>query len=194
MNRQAKIIQEMSDREILLNLYITQAIMLIIAIILGFFWIDDLTVFYSLFKWDPVHIFLIGGGVAVIVITIDLLFEKYLPKSWVDDGGINERVFAKRSVFHVFFIAAIVAICEEILFRGILQTQIGLVLASLIFALIHFRYLSKILLFTMAVVLSFILGLLFEWTNNLLVPIFAHFLIDFVLGLFIMYKARKKVS
>ncbi|MDE5411976.1 CPBP family intramembrane glutamic endopeptidase [Alkalihalobacterium chitinilyticum] len=192
MKRQAKIIQEMSDREILLNLYITQAIMLLIAVVLGFFLIDDMSAFWEMFKWNPVQIFLIGGGIAIIVIIIDLLFDRFLPKVWMDDGGINERVFAKRNVFHIFFIALIVSISEEILFRGILQTQIGLILASLLFALIHFRYLSKPLLFSMAVILSFVLGLLFELTNNLLVPIFTHFLIDFVLGLYIMISARKK--
>ncbi|MEB1806893.1 MAG: CPBP family intramembrane metalloprotease [Bacillaceae bacterium] len=191
MKRQAKIIQEMSDREILLNLYITQAIMLLIAIVLGFFLIDDMSAFWEMFKWDPVQIFLIGGGIAIIVIIIDLLFDRYFPKVWMDDGGINEKVFAKRNVFHIFFIALIVSISEEILFRGILQTQIGLIPASLLFALIHFRYLSKPLLFSMAVILSFVLGLLFELTNNLLVPIFTHFLIDFVLGLYIMISARK---
>ncbi|MFV8828425.1 lysostaphin resistance A-like protein [Alkalihalobacterium sp. APHAB7] len=191
MNRQAKIIQEMSDREILLNLYITQTIMLVLAIVLGFFWIDDMSTFFEMFKWDPIQILFIGGGIAITVIIIDLLFDLYLPKEWTDDGGINERVFAKRNVFHIFLIALIVSVSEEILFRGILQTQIGLILASLLFALIHFRYLSKPLLFTMAVVLSFVLGLLFELTNNLLVPIFTHFLIDFVLGLYIMIRARK---
>ncbi|WP_216831659.1 CPBP family intramembrane glutamic endopeptidase [Alkalihalobacterium elongatum] len=194
MNRQAKLIQDMSDRDILLNLYITQAMMLVIAMVLGFFWIDDISSFWELFIWDPGQIFLIGGGIAAIVIIIDLLFDKYLPKKWVDDGGINERVFAKRNVVHIFFIAAIVAFSEEVLFRGILQTHIGLIPASLLFALIHFRYLSKVLLFTMAVVLSFVLGLLYEITNNLLVPIFTHFLIDFVLGLFIMLKAKRKHS
>ncbi|WP_209122548.1 type II CAAX endopeptidase family protein [Alkalihalobacillus sp. BA299] len=193
MNKQAKMIQEMTDREILLNLYITQAIMLLSAIGLGFIWMEDLSAVWQLFKWNPAQIFLIGGSIAAIVITIDLLFEYFLPKKWVDDGGINERVFAKRSVIHIFFIAAVVSVCEEVLFRGILQTQLGLIPASLLFALIHFRYLSKIILFTMAVVLSFGLGLLFALTNNLLVPIFTHFLIDFVLGLFIMYKARKHV-
>lgn len=66
------------------------------------------------------------------------------------------------------------------LFRGVLQTHIGLWAASLIFAALHFRYLSKWLLFIMVTAISFLLGLMYEWTGNLFVPMTAHFIIDAV--------------
>lgn len=192
MKRQAELIKQMTDKEIVLNVYISQGMMLLIALILGWIWFDSWSSFFQLFQWDFREIILIGGGVAVIVILVDLLLYKCLPKAMTDDGGINERVFSNRHIVHIFFIAALVACTEEILFRGVLQTNIGLIPASLIFAFIHFRYLNKIVLFTLAIVLSFLLGLLFQWTGNLLVPIFAHFLIDFVLGTMIMLKSKKK--
>ncbi|WP_078553225.1 CPBP family intramembrane glutamic endopeptidase [Bacillus alkalicellulosilyticus] len=188
---QTKAIDRMTDKEILLSLYSSQALMLAIALIIGLFMFSDWSEFFSLFTWDFREIVFFGGGVAVLVIVVDLILYKFLPTSWVDDGGINERVFKNRNIIHIFFIALVVAVSEEILFRGILQTGLGLVPASLIFAIIHFRYLSKIILFIMTVSISFLLGYAFWYTGNLLVPIFAHFLIDFILGV-LLSKAKSR--
>ncbi len=189
--KQSELVKKMTDKEILLNLYITQLIMVVLAIILSLFLFDSLQDVLSLFKWQPYYIFVIGGGCAIVIILLELLLEKVFPKSWLDDGGINERVFSNRSVLHIFILAAVIAFSEELLFRGVLQTHFGLVPASILFAIIHFRYLSKIVLFTVVVSLSFFLGLLYHWTGNLLVPIFVHFTIDFVLGCILRFRNQK---
>lgn len=75
-----------------------------------------------------------------------------------------------------------IAFSEELLFRGVIQTHFGLFVASTVFALLHVRYLEKLFLFAMVVLLSFFLGYIYELTNSLWVTIFAHFLIDFVLA------------
>jgi uncharacterized protein len=69
------------------------------------------------------------------------------------------------------------------LFRGVIQTHFGLFVASIVFALLHVRYLEKWFLFVMVVLLSFFLGYIYQWTNSLWVTIFAHFLIDFILAI-----------
>ncbi|HET7578588.1 MAG TPA: CPBP family intramembrane glutamic endopeptidase [Bacillales bacterium] len=108
-----------------------------------------------------------------------------------DDGGINERLFSILSVPHVFFATAVIAIVEEGLFRGVLQAHFGLIIASLIFAVLHIRYLQKIVLFIVTVALSFLLGLLFWYTQNLLVCMFVHFVIDFVQGAAIRIRHKR---
>lgn len=192
MNQQAKLVEQMPDKILLLNLYLTQGMFLLIAAILSFIYIDDWAQFKQLFVADWQEIFLLGGGVALIVILLDLMIYKILPKKMIDDGGINERIFANRNIVHILLIASIVAICEEILFRGILQNVFGYLMANLLFAVIHVRYLSKPVLFIVTVGISFVLGYLFLITNHILVPIFAHFLIDFVLGTMIMVTKKKK--
>ncbi|MBU8907202.1 CPBP family intramembrane glutamic endopeptidase [Desertibacillus haloalkaliphilus] len=192
MNKQENLINQLSDREILLNLYVTQIIMLLLAFLFGLFLFDDWSSFIALFTWDLKQILLIGGGVAMVVVLVEIVLAKVLPDHWLDDGGINERVFAKRGMFHIAIIAAVVAVAEEILFRGVLQTHIGWIPASLLFAFIHFRYLSKVVLFTVVVVVSLLLGWIFLLTGNLLVTIMAHFLIDFILGLNIALQSRQK--
>jgi uncharacterized protein len=74
------------------------------------------------------------------------------------------------------------------LFRGIIQTKVGLILASIIFAIIHYRYLFNWFLFINIVILSFFIGLIFDWTDNLAVTIIMHFVIDFLLGVYIKIK------
>ncbi|WP_313888844.1 CPBP family intramembrane glutamic endopeptidase [Peribacillus sp. TH24] len=116
------------------------------------------------------------------------------PSSYQDDGGINERIFSSLSYPMIFVVALVVAISEELLFRGVLQTHLGLLWTSIIFAAVHYRYLFNWFLFLNVLVLSFFIGFLFEWTNNLLVTITAHFLIDFILGVLIRRKQAKRVE
>ena len=78
------------------------------------------------------------------------------------------------------FLAALSALCEEILFRGILQAHLGLVLSSLIFGLAHLPRNRTLIPWTIqATLLGFCLGLLFLYTGNLIAPVAAHFVINF---------------
>ena len=72
---------------------------------------------------------------------------KVLPFRYYDDGGLNERIFRGRSVIEIAVISSVVSIAEEILFRGVIQTHVGLILSSIIFAFVHFRYLFNGYLF-----------------------------------------------
>ena len=104
-----------------------------------------------------------------------------------DDGGINEKLFRNQSVGSIFFIALTVAICEELLFRGVIQTTFGYLFASSLFVVLHTRYLKKPVLLGLLIVTSFLIGFIFEVTSNLLVTITFHFVVDFVLGLYIKF-------
>ena len=182
-NRQADIVNGMKDSQIVFHLYATQFLLLVVSIILGFFLFNDMDSFFMLWTLDLKQILIYGGGSAILVIIIDFLIMRWVPKHVYDDGGINELVFRNRNYFHIFFLCIIIAFAEELLFRGIIQTHFGIVIASVIFALLHVRYLYKWVLFTAVVLLSFLLGYLYLITNNLLVTFFAHFLIDFVFAL-----------
>lgn len=81
----------------------------------------------------------------------------------------------------IIAMALVPAIGEELLFRGFLQTQLiramknpvtGILIAALFFSLIHFQAQRFLAIFWLGTVL----GLLYFWTKNLWVPIFAHFL------------------
>ncbi|GHH98151.1 type II CAAX endopeptidase family protein [Neobacillus kokaensis] len=188
-----EIISSLSDKELLQHLYLTQIIILVISLFLGWILFDDLS-FLNYFRLNDPNIFKIGFVAGIAVVLFDILLMKWLPRHFYDDGGLNERIFKHRNIFHIFFIAAVVAICEELLFRGIIQTKVGLVLASIIFAIIHYRYLFNWFLFVNIVSLSFVIGVIYQWTENFAVTIMMHFVIDLLLGIYIKFTRSQKLE
>ncbi|MCE7791049.1 CPBP family intramembrane metalloprotease [Salipaludibacillus sp. CUR1] len=190
MNKQAEIVKKLTDRELLLNLYVTQLVFLVIALLLSWWWFGSVFAFTQFIEFRYDHL-LIGLGFGLSIVLIEIVLYKLLPEKWFDDGGINKRVFSNRHPLHILFISIIVAVSEEVMFRGVIQSQFGIWIASITFALIHFRYLSNLFLFSFTVFLSFSLGLLFLYTENLLTVITAHVVIDFLLGLLLRYDSDK---
>lgn len=182
-NKHAELIRELSEKQLLFHLYATQILLLTISIFSGMILFDSYSSFFELFKWNDPRIFSVGVSVGAAIVALDLLLMKILPRSFYDDGGLNEKVFRNRSIPHIALIAAFVAFGEEILFRGVIQTHFGLIISSLIFALVHYRYLFNWFLFLNIVLLSFLIGFIYYWTGNLAITIVIHFLIDFLLGL-----------
>jgi uncharacterized protein len=181
------IITELTDKELLYHLYLTQVILLVISFILGAILFDHFSYLQNIDLRDY-QILTIGIPAGVIIVIADILLMKLLPASYYDDGGLNERIFKNRHVFHTFVIALFVAFSEELLFRGIVQTKVGLMMASIIFAIIHYRYLFNWYLFLNIILLSFLIGFIYQWTGNLAVTILMHFVIDFLLGVYIKFR------
>ncbi|OAS87427.1 CPBP family intramembrane glutamic endopeptidase [Metabacillus litoralis] len=192
LKKQNELIKQLTDKQIVQNLYFTQFLLLFIAIALGFFLFDQIEQFLDLWVIKNYLFVIYGIGLALIVIIVDFIIMKVAPSRLTDDGGINEKIFEKRSIPHIFVLTALIAISEEILFRGVLQTHFGIWTASLIFAILHFRYLSKWLLFTMVVTISFLLGIVYEMTETLYTTIIAHFLIDLVFAIQIRLQFIKR--
>ncbi|MEK4537258.1 MULTISPECIES: CPBP family intramembrane glutamic endopeptidase [Peribacillus] len=193
-NKQAELIKQLTDKQLLYNLFLTQIILLTLAFFLGIILFNDRSTFFDLFIFNDLNILLFGIPAGIIVVLFDLFMMRVTPSSYQDDGGINERIFSSLSYSMIFVVALVVAISEELLFRGVLQTHLGLLWTSIIFAAVHYRYLFNWFLFLNVLVLSFFIGFLFEWTNNLLVTITAHFLIDFILGVLIRKKQAKRIE
>ncbi|WP_226666912.1 CPBP family intramembrane glutamic endopeptidase [Metabacillus litoralis] len=186
--KQNEIIKKLTDKQIVQNLYFTQFLLLFLSLILSFILFDRFEDFLNLFQLKNMTIIYYGIGVALLVIILDSLIFKYAPKYLIDDGGINEKIFSKRSILHIIFLTALIAFSEELLFRGVLQTNLGIWIASIIFAILHFRYLSKWLLFLMVMSISFLLGVFYDMTGSLYTTIIAHFLIDLVFAIQIRWQ------
>lgn len=178
--------KQLTDKLLLLNLYITQGLTLIIGLI----WI-------LLQKRNPIHVFnfpenwhfvLWGLGLAAIMLVVDFLLTHIVPEDSMDDGGINDLLFRKRPIWHILFIAAIVSVCEEILFRGAIQYAFGPYWTSILFAVIHVRYLRHWIPTGWVFLSSYGLGYIYIHSGTLWAPIACHFLIDLFSGLVIRYR------
>ncbi|QYR19940.1 CPBP family intramembrane metalloprotease [Paenibacillus sp. sptzw28] len=182
-------IDEIDDRMLLVNLYATQAVTFIIGLIWIFFQHRN-PFFMYLF---PVNsIFLLWGlGLALLVIAVDLLVSRFVPEEAGDDGGVNERIFKSRPVWHIVLLSFIVAVCEETLFRGAIQHNIGPYWTSIVFAAIHVRYLRHWIPTGLVFSISYALGWIYIQTGTLWAPILAHFVIDMVMGLVIRFRREE---
>lgn len=185
LNRQAELAKQLTGKELLLSVYLTQVILLILAVILSFVVYRSIPSFFSLFRWDPKWLF-VATICGVLVVSVDVLLMKLLPSHYYSDGGINEKLFSNLSIFQITILVLVIAIVEEWLFRGVVQVKLGLIPSCIIFALVHFRYWAHWYLIINVVVLSFLFGIVFELSGQQLLPvILMHFIIDFLLGLYI---------
>ncbi len=181
-------VDELDDRMLLLNLYATQGFTFIIGLIWVLFQRQNII---HLFKWPTDLVFLWWGlGLAVVVIIVDLLISPLVPEEAADDGGVNERIFGNRPIWHILLISFIVAICEELLFRGAIQHAFGPYWTSIIFAAIHVRYLRHWIPTGLVFSISYGLGWIYIESGTLWAPIIAHFVIDAVMGLIIRFRRK----
>ncbi|MFB6362539.1 lysostaphin resistance A-like protein [Paenibacillus elgii] len=180
---------EIHERLLLINLYVTQLLVFLAAVVLMLFQKPDLGAMFS--PGAGYAILLWGAGLAVAVLLVDLLVSRWVPPEVTDDGGINEKLFKNRPLWHIALISLIVAFCEELLFRGAIQAWWGPYWTSILFAAIHVRYLQHWLMTGLVFSISYGLGWIYVQTGSLLTPIIAHFLIDFVMGCILRYRREE---
>lgn len=172
--------QPVSERRFIrINLYLTQLLLLAVALTLSLYvhGVEQTIDYFHLpdsmtLLWASLFAALIAGGA--------ILMEHVLPKDWMNDGGMNRLVFSHLSKLEIVIVCLMVGIAEEWLFRGVIQPFLGNGWTSGLFTLLHVRYLRKPLLIIGVYAISYMLGYLFEWSNGLLAPMLAHTLIDLV--------------
>ncbi|MDQ0193021.1 membrane protease YdiL (CAAX protease family) [Paenibacillus wynnii] len=178
--------QQLTERLLLLNLYITQGLTLIIGLIWILF--QKRNPFQVLNFPDSGHFVAWGLGLAGIMLVVDFLLSFIVPEDTMDDGGINDLLFRKRPVWHIFLIAVVVSVCEEFLFRGAMQYAFGPYWTSILFAVIHVRYLRHWIPTGWVFLSSYGLGYTYILSGSLWAPIVCHFFIDLFSGLVIRYR------
>lgn len=145
--------------------------------------------FYRTFSIPSSILFIWWGlGLAAAVIVIDLLISRWVPEDAADDGGVNDRIFGNRPIWHIVVISFVVAVCEELLFRGAIQHAVGPYWTSIIFAAIHVRYLKHWIPTGLVFSISYGLGWIYIQSGTIWAPIIAHFVIDLIMGLIIRYR------
>lgn len=179
-------VDELDDRMLLINLYMTQGLTIIIGLIWVLFQRQNIINLFSI--PSKLDVLWWGFGLATAAVTVDLLISRWVPEEAADDGGVNERIFGNRPVWHIAFISLFVAICEELLFRGAIQHAIGPYWTSIVFATIHVRYLRHWIPTGLVFSISYGLGWIYIQSGSIWAPIIAHFMIDFVMGLIIRFR------
>jgi len=132
----------------------------------------------------PWHADLWGGLIAGVIFGYFIVFLSKVVTYRA--GWARKLLLEMKSILgmltwkEAFYLAALSALCEEIFFRGILQSHLGLVWSSIIFGLVHIPRNRTFIPWTIeAVLLGFCLGFLFLYSGNLAAPVAAHFTINF---------------
>lgn len=182
--------QKFSRSAVLTLVIIMESLLLLVATI--WCWVAKIDLAPLLSFEDPA-IILIGVGcclglaMAVVSFCISVLGKKFqhvLPFFASFEDFIQTTlapIFAEVNPIDILLIALASGFCEEVFFRGVLQTQFGLPIASIVFGLFHLTGNKKHMFY---VVWAMLAGALLGWMlmifNSLWVPICAHVINNFV--------------
>jgi membrane protease YdiL (CAAX protease family) len=181
-------LSKLDDKTLLLNVYLTQGITLLVAFVL--FWTQGRSFVDVLSLPEGYEPWAWGVGFALSVLAVDGWISRWIPEEVTDDGGINELLFRRRPLWHIALLSFVVAVCEELLFRGAVQHWLGPYWTSILFAAVHVRYLKHWLMTGLVFSISYGLGWIAIRTGTLWTPIAAHFIIDFIMGTIIRYRGK----
>ena len=121
---------------------------------------------------------LLGVAIGLVFVITSQLASRYF--TWAQ--SLNElfsKVFVGCSPLYLSGLAFSSSFVEELLFRGMLIPNIGLVWSSIIFGLVHIPPKRTAWPWTAsALVMGFIFGWLYQITGDLTAPFIAHFTIN----------------
>jgi CAAX protease family protein len=118
---------------------------------------------------------LLGVLTAVATVSLGLLAYRFLPVLREIAEELAPRLVDGASYGGLALVAVFSGVGEEAFFRGAIQQEFGLVIASLVFGLVHVGPDRRYLVWTVwAVLAGFLFGVLYEVTGGLLAPILAH--------------------
>ena len=126
----------------------------------------------------------IGLVAALLPLLMIPLLESSVAQRWIGLRDLRDNVDALLApllgdlgCFEMVALAVLAGLSEEVFFRGVLQQEIGLLAASLLFGLLHP---ASIAYMVWAAAVGLYLGYLMHLTQNLWPSIVAHMVIDVV--------------
>ncbi len=103
-------------------------------------------------------------------------------------------LFATFTFLDILLVAAVSGFCEEVFFRGVIQAQLGLVPASMFFAVFHCPSLRHLPYGIWAFAAALFLGWLLIFTGSLWAPILAHALSNLIVLTFLRFRLKSFVQ
>jgi len=134
------------------------------------------------------HDFSIGVLIAIAII----LASSILTRVWEDYRHSAEKylnlIISPLILADLIWVGLLPGLSEELLFRGVMLPAFGydwlaLILSSVFFGILHWSEVSSWHYVVWAIIIGFVLGYSAYITGNLLVPIVAHSLTNFVSSL-----------
>jgi uncharacterized protein len=120
---------------------------------------------------------LVGVAVACGTVALGVVFYRLSPTLRKLSDELAPRLIDGARTRDLVLVAVMSGVGEEVLFRGALQPELGLVATSLLFGALHVGPDRRYLVWTAwAVGAGFLFGFLYVWTGGILAPATAHVL------------------
>ena len=192
MNKEKKL----TERDLVIMVIGTELALFMVALIwMKFSGINPFFKIYFGFKdmaWAVLNalILLAVNFLAINELSKFISFFKRLKGAYDEIACIAADV----SIFGASIIALISGFIEEVFFRGILQAQFGIIVASLVFGLFHVGSRKTLYYGLYTTIIGFYLGWLYSHSGNLLVPIAVHTINNFLALPYMKYYYRKNLE
>ena len=95
-----------------------------------------------------------------------------------------KAIFSKTKFIDLCLISILAGFAEELLFRGVIQVKLGIIVASIIFGFLHFITPAYCII---AVIMGLYIGILCHLYQSILVPVQLHFIYDFGALVYLKY-------
>lgn len=175
---------EISKKVLALNIIISHVLIIVVAIIIIKLFklpvaINTVLAFnMSRLLWVSV---VLGS---TLLIAVQYIFMRFVARDRLLDE-INILLMEKFTLPELIPIFLLGAAAEEFLFRVIIQPHLGIILTSILFTLIHFRYLKKIYILAEVFLLGVILGLVYAVVPTIWAPLLCHFAVNYIMAVLI---------
>ena len=164
-----------------------------LAVVFGLIVNDVLTIqhFLSFEKPFAMAICIVAASIGLLLFGVILTL--YIPSRYIDD---TNKGYQNGPLLGVFFFMFTGALFEEILFRGIIQNLIyvlienqwiAIIATTVLFLGFHIQYFKKPIMLVNIIVPSLTFGWIYFETNNIFVPFLVHFLMNFGITLLFKY-------
>jgi membrane protease YdiL (CAAX protease family) len=188
------------DRVLILNITIVvEAVLLLLATLWSQFGEIDLLPLFRLNR----NIVIIGLASGVLTASTGFILlwlgTHFDSVKWLESLKkivVDELtpLFKTLNAWDIFLVAASSGFCEEVFFRGVVQNQLGLFLAALLFGFFHCPTPRHFPYGIWALCAGAFLGWLLLHTGSIWTPIFAHSLSNFIVLLYLRFGRKEPVQ
>ena len=127
------------------------------------------------FGESPAASLLLGSLTAACTVSLGLLAYHLLPVLWRISEELAPRLVDGADSTSLVLVSVFSGVGEEAFFRGAVQQEFGLTVASILFGLAHVGPDRRYLVWTAwAALAGFVFGVLYEVSGGLLAPVLAH--------------------
>lgn len=170
------------------------SLVLICLSVLIVFVVTEIVTIPELLSWDhPLLITLLVFAGSVGLILFGIILAYITPEQHIDE---TNKSYQDYSIPYIIVFMGLAGIFEELLFRGIIQNLLymffdmewlAVVVTSLVFIAFHFSYFKKPIMFVNIAIPSFVFGVLYIATDNLLTPVLVHILMNVTMTILFKY-------